>query len=72
MGIAIAVGIYLALGIIALVLLDLFTGRVRGRLKTASFDTQQLTGGSQKVALVVTILALWIFYPVAIYVAIRR
>ena len=67
---------YLLLGIVALGLLDLITGRVRGRLKTASYETQVkfvLTGSfvGPKTAVILTGLALWLFWPVAIYGAIR-
>ena len=66
------ISVYLGFGICAIALLDLFTKRVRNRLKTASLDTQLLTGESHKMAFVVTILALWLLWPVAIYAAIRK
>lgn len=66
------VGVYLVTGILAVVLLDILTGRVRERIKGASVETQTLTGDSPKVAFVVTVLALWLLWPVAIYAAIRR
>ncbi len=62
-------GVYLGIGLIAVGLLDLFTGRVRGRIKLAAYDTQAVTGGNRKVAVVVTIGALWLFWPFAIYAA---
>jgi len=65
------VGVYLLLGIGAIVALDIVTKRVRNRLKDASYDTQALTGENHVVALIVTVLALWIFWPAAIYAAIR-
>lgn len=72
MEIVIAVGAYLGLGIIAIILLDLFTGRVRKRLKLASYETQEklvLSGSfvGVKVAMFLTVFALWLFWPVAIY-----
>jgi len=69
------IGIYLLLGIVALVTLDLFTGRVRSRLKEASYETREKLAGAgsfvgAKTAMFLTLIALWIFYPVAIYGAI--
>lgn len=68
-------GLYLVAGIIALILLDLITGRIRKRIKIASFDTQEkmTAKGSYigtKQAMIITVLALWVLWPVAIYVAI--
>ena len=76
MTIQLALGLYLIIGVIALVSLDLFTGRVRKRLKAASYDTQKkmMVSGSYvgpRTALVIIVLALWIFWPFAIYGAIR-
>lgn len=73
----ILLGVYLLLGIIAIVLLDLRTRRVRNRLKTASVDTQSklaLSGSfvDSKMALIITVIALWIFWPAAIYGAIKK
>ena len=65
-------GGYLAVGVIAIGVLEITTKRVSGRIKDASMDTMQLTGESGKVALLVTVLALWVFWPAAIYAAIRR
>ena len=75
MGIYQAIGAYLVLGIIALGLLDLFTGRIRKNIKDASYKSQAklVARGSyvgRKTAVVLTLIALWIFYPVAIYGAI--
>jgi len=77
MGVLEIIGIYLLLGIVALVSLDLFTGRVRGKLKDASYQTQEKLAGAgsfvgAKTAIVLTLLALWLFYPVAIYGAISN
>ncbi len=67
---------YFTLGLVAIVVLDLLTKRVRRRLTTASYDTRDklVLSGSYvgvKTALVITIGALWLFWPVAIYAAIR-
>jgi hypothetical protein len=60
---------YLLLGVIALGLLDLITGRVRRNLINESAGVRVVA--SEKLALAVTIFALWIFWPFAIYAAIR-
>ena len=70
-------GLYLVAGIIALGLLDLITGMIRKRLRDMSYDTQSklIDSGSlvgPKTAIFVTVLILWIFWPLAIYSAIRR
>lgn len=69
------IGIYLLVGIVALVLLDLITGRIRKNIKDASYKSQEKLAASgsyvgRKTAVVLTLIALWIFYPVAIYGAI--
>lgn len=66
---------YFAVGVVALAILDLLTGRVRGRLKKASWETQNklVASGSfvgTKMAMVFTVIALLIFWPIAIYGAI--
>jgi len=71
-----AIGAYLVLGIIALGLLDLFTGRVRNRLKEASYEAQDKLAKSGsfvgvRTAMVLTLLALWLFWVVAIYGALK-
>ena len=65
------VGGYLLVGVIAIGLLDILTGRVRNRLKSASVDTMALTGENRIVALIITALALWLLWPAAIYAAIK-
>ncbi len=67
---------YFALGLIAIIALDLSTKRVRQRLTTASYATRDkmtLAGSyvGLKTALVITALALWLFWPVAIYGAFK-
>ncbi len=62
---------YLVVGAAAIFLLDLLTGRVRSKLRAASLDVIVLTG-SAKAALAVTLIALWVFWPAAIYAAVRR
>ena len=77
MSITAIIGIYFSVGLLALIILDLFTGRVRSRLKDASFDTQERLAASgavvgSKWAIGLTLIALWIFWFVAIYGAIRN
>lgn len=64
------VGAYLLVGIIAVALLDLFTGRVRERIKAGAYETQILAGDKRLVAIIITVLALWLFWPFAIYAAV--
>ncbi len=68
---------YFTMGIVAIIALDMLTGRVKQRLKSASYDTRDklMVSGSYvgvKTALVLTLLALWIFWPVAIYGALSN
>ena len=64
-------GIYLLVGVLAILILDLLTSRVRSRIKGSSLEVQVLIGENRILAIVITILALWIFWPLAIYSAIR-
>ena len=68
----IIIGGYFGLGILALLSLDLLTGRIRRRLGEAIADTQDklaFAGSAvgRKESFVLTIGALWLFWPVAIY-----
>lgn len=65
-------GVYLVLGLIALIILDLITHNVRNKIQSASDETREkliATGTyySPKASLVITLLALWIFWVVAIF-----
>lgn len=76
MGVFEIIGLYLFLGIVVLGLLDLFTGRIRKKLKGASYQAQAklATSGSyvgRKTAVFLTLVVLWVFWVVAIYGAIR-
>lgn len=69
-------GAYLLLGLLALGLLELFTGRLRRKFRIASNETREKlmysgTFVGKSTAIILTGLALWIFWPVAIYGAIR-
>lgn len=67
--------VYLLIGTIALGLLDLITKRIRTRLREASYDSQanlERAGAvvGSRTALVLTVGALWLFWPAAIIGAI--
>ena len=73
----IGLGIYFGLGIVVIVVLDLCTGRVRKRLRVASSETLNklaLSGSyvGARVAMLITVLALWLFWPVLIYGVVRK
>lgn len=66
------VGIYFIIGFVALCILDILTGRIRSRLHSASEETQgrlAVTGSyvGNKTSIALTLIALWLFWPVAIY-----
>ena len=70
------IGLYFAIGLVALCILDITTGRIRKRLKLASYDTQEALAGAgspvgTRISLIVTVIVLWIFWVVAIYSALR-
>ncbi|MDD5220911.1 MAG: hypothetical protein PHV11_10115 [Candidatus Bipolaricaulis sp.] len=76
-GIYLIIGLYLLTGIVALGILDLLTGRIRRKLGVASLDTQSklASQGSytgSRGALALTIIALLVFWPVAIYGALSK
>lgn len=65
-------GVYFSLGLIALCVLDIITGRIRKRLRSASLEAQSklavtgnFVGGRSSVVLVM--VALWLFWPIAIW-----
>lgn len=71
-----AVAGYFIMGIVALTILDLLTKRVRRRLRDASrmtqerlIDTGQFVG--VRMSVVLTLIALWLFWPFAIYAAVE-
>lgn len=66
------IGVYLLLGILFLAILDLTTHRVRKQLGNASRETQfrLIYNGSfvkPSMATVLTLLALWVLWPVALF-----
>lgn len=67
----IVIGFYLLAGLIAITMLEVLTKRVSRRIRSASFDTQSITGSNNvKVSIIVTLCALLLFWPFAIYAAI--
>jgi hypothetical protein len=65
------VALYFLVGIAAIGLLDALTGRVRNRVKEASVETQSImlkamTPLGTKTSLIVTLIALWVWWPFAI------
>lgn len=66
------IAVYFIGGLLALLVLDLLTKRVRTKLGSATEDAryQLLATGtymSRKSALVAVVVALWLFWPVAIW-----
>ena len=64
--------VYLITGILALLLLELTTKRISRNLKDSSYDMQEILAKAGlvlplKVALIITAVALYLFWPVAIY-----
>ncbi len=65
-------GIYFGVGLLSLIVLDLCTKRIRTRIKDASIEAAVKisdTGNyvTEKMALILTLVALFIFWPAAIY-----
>ena len=72
MGIAIIVGCYFGIGVLALLCLDIITGRIHKKLRRAATEAQAklIVSGSlvgSNTSLIVVLFALWLFWPVAIY-----
>ena len=72
----IIVVVYFALGVISLLVLEVTTHRISKRLKAASVEAQvKLSDNGQfigsKTAILMTFMALFLFYPAAVYAAIR-
>ena len=67
---------YLLAGVLALLLLELTTKRISRNLKNSSCDTREILAKAGlavqlKVALIITAVALCLFWPLAIYGAIE-
>jgi len=63
---------YFVIGLVVLISLDVATKKIRKWLKVAPFDTQAklATSGNYtgiKSATVIILLALWLFWPLAIF-----
>lgn len=68
--------VYFLIGLLSLAILEIATHRVSKRLKSASVEAQVKLSDNgsyvgSKTALMMTLLALILFYPFAIYAAIR-
>jgi len=67
---------YLIAGTLAILLLDLTTGRISRNLKSASCDTQEILAKAgliipPKASLIIITVVLWLFWPLAIYGAVE-
>jgi len=74
----IAIMVYLIVGLLALAILDLTTKRIRSKLRDASYETQTVVANTNtgtylgnKLAIVVILTALWIFWPAVIWGAVE-
>ena len=66
-----AIGVYLFIGLLVLILFDLVTRRLRNRLRDASDEAQEKLAESgnfvgRKTSIMLTVLALWLFWPAPI------
>lgn len=74
------IGAYLVIGIFVLVVFDILTKRIRKRILDAAADTQIKVASAnpfmgrgmemligRKTALVLTVLAMWAFWPAVLY-----
>lgn len=66
------IGTYLLVGLVVCIVFDLVTKRIRNRISQYSFDTQQVTGGNHTFAIIITLLATWIFFPALIIGACKK
>ena len=65
-------GIYLGIGLITVIIFDIITQRIRKRIYAYSFDTHQMTGQNHTIAIIFTLIAIWIFYPALIIGALKK
>jgi len=66
MDIATILGLYLLAGIPILILYDLITKRVRRGFRDAAYDTQSKVSVGTKTSIMLTVIALWLFWPAPI------
>jgi predicted MFS family arabinose efflux permease len=64
-------GLYFLVGLVAVGVLDTLTGRVRNRLRDSAADTQlimlkAMTPLGTRTSRIVTLIALWVWWPFAI------
>ncbi len=76
-GISLVIATYLLLGLASLAILEAITGRIRKQIGVAAQETQtklanagQFTGHT--MSMLITLLALWVFWPVAAYGAVEK
>ena len=67
---------YFLIGILVLGILEIITHRITKRITSASAETQQklIASGTivgQKTATIIIVLAIWLFWPLYVYAAIR-
>ena len=77
MDILIGIGGYFILGVVVLVLFDLITKRIRNRLSSASHESRDrlLESGTPvgtREATALTVGALWLFWPLVIFIALQE
>jgi len=65
-------GIYLGVGIACLAILDYLTGRIRKGMDSAVFQVASLMQAGERVAIIITVVFLWLFWPAAVYGALER
>ncbi len=75
--IMIAIALYLLVGLVSLVVFDLFTRRIQRRITGAMLETQTKLAASgnlvgSKMALAVTLFAIWVFWPLVFYAALIK
>lgn len=76
MNILIGIGVYFVLGLMALGALDIATRRIRNRLSSASQEARDklmISGSlvSTKEAIILTVGALWLFWPLVVFSALK-
>ena len=65
-------GVYLLVGMIVLWLFETFTGRIRDGIDDAAFQVMNMMRCRAKVAMTITLIAIWVLWPVVIYGAAER
>lgn len=68
MAVALWIGYYLSIGIIALSIFEMITHRITNNIRNASYRSQEAMAGagapvSSKAAIAVILVVMWIFWP---------